>query len=201
MNTSALRPDRIWLVVAAVAAVVLMVGGVSLAVRGAPDGDRPGAPSRPTPTTTAIASPTPAPDVAPVPETALVRLAPETAGHPSAAAVVQVLDRHFSAINDGDYDRWAETVVPKRAADQSRASWKRAFRSTIDESVVVKGLTTMSDGVAVDLSFVSRQALVDAPADLRSTRICWSVTWPVVHTADDLLIGIPAEGTSSARSC
>ena len=163
MNTSALRPNRIWLVVAAVVAVVLAVGGVSLAVRGAPDRDTPGASLWPTPTTAAIAPPMPAPGVAAVPETGLVRLAADAVEHPSAAAVVQVLDRHFSAINDGDYDRWSGTVVPQRAADQSRASWKRAFRSTVDESVVVEKLETTSYGVAAELSFVSRQALVDAP--------------------------------------
>ena len=201
MDTSALRPDRIWLVVAAVAAVVLVVGGVSLAVRGAPDRDTPGTSVRPTPTTAAIAPPTPAPGVAAVPETGSVRLAADAAEHPSAAAVVQVLDRHFSAINDGDYDRWSGTVVPQRAADQSRASWKLAFRSTVDESVVVERLETTSYGVAAELSFVSRQALVDAPPDLQARRICWSTTWPVENTADDLLIGTPADGATSGRAC
>jgi hypothetical protein len=203
MNTGfPLRVDRIWFVVGAVAVVVLVVGGASLAVRGVPERAPTGAAmTDPAPSTAPRNSSARPTEDAPAPDTGLVRIAAGAAEHPSAAAVRQLLDRHFSAINDGDYDRWATTVVPRRAADQPRTSWRQAYRSTIDESIVVNGITTTSGQLAVELTFTSRQNPADAPADLRVGRICWSSTWPVTTTSGGLLIGTPAEGATSKRSC
>jgi hypothetical protein len=165
MNTGfSRRPDRVWVVAAVVAAVVLAVGGVSLAVRGVPGRATAAPASAPASAGRVPAASAPAASGSPAPATRLVRLGAGAAGNPSAGAVVQLRDRHFSAINDGDYDRWRTTVVPRRAADQSRASWRRAFRSTVDESVEVDGLTSTSSGIAAEITFVSRQDPADAPA-------------------------------------
>ncbi len=62
------------------------------------------------------------------------RAAP-AAAHPAADPVSALLTRHFTAINDHDYEAWRTTVVPRRIADQPRAEWDRAFRSTRDSDV------------------------------------------------------------------
>jgi len=76
-----------------------------------------------------------------------------------------------------------------------------AYRSTVDESVVVENLSATSTGMNVQVSFVSNQDSTDAPADLRAQRICWSSSWPLLQAGGELRIGIPARGATSKRAC
>jgi hypothetical protein len=134
--------------------------------------------------------------------TALVAIDPAAAAHPRAAEVVGLLDRHFTAINTRDYDTWATTVVPSRSGIYSRAEWQQAYRSTTMESVMVTSISEGSFGeLAVKLTFVSTQAVVDAPAKMPMPRICWTATWPVSTLADRDVIGVPAAYTTSFRGC
>lgn len=50
--------------------------------------------------------------------TSLVQVTSTAASHPHAAAVVELLDRHFTAINQHDYASWSSTVTSQRANDQ-----------------------------------------------------------------------------------
>ncbi len=127
----------------------------------------------------------------------LVRTEPAAAAHPSAAAVSALLTRHFTAINDHDYEAWSATVVPRRIADQPRGEWDRAFRSTRDSDVVVSGIAAQGGGLLVDLSFVSEQDVADAPPDVPAARICWTARWPVAAG----LLDRPVPGSTTRRAC
>jgi hypothetical protein len=146
---------------------------------------------------TTTPSPTPPPAIG----TNLVHVTSTAASHPSAAAVAELLDRHFTAINQYDYASWSTTVVSQRANDQSAAAWLKGYRSTNDDSVVVTSIFDGSTGLTVALSFRSTQQPSDAPPDLPVARICWESQWPVVDISNGGRIGTPAKGTTTKRAC
>lgn len=193
------------LVVVVVVAVAALVGAGALG-----SGSVTAAPS-PTPSVAASSPTRGTSPTAPTTEPALtspdglVRIdSTAAAGVPVAThqAVLDVLHRHFTAINTLDFNAWAATVVPRRAQDQSADSWSEAFATTRDESVTVTSLTpTGSDSVLVGLSFVSNQAVADAPADLPVERICWQTRWPVVGISTAGRIDAPPSGTTTKRAC
>jgi hypothetical protein len=185
-----LRIDRTWIVVGVVVAVVLFTGGMSLAVYGLPER---------VPDADGAAALDAAPPVGDA--TALVRLDAGPAAHPAARQVLELLERHFDAINRKDYATWAATVTGRRAAHETPAHWLAAFGSTRDDAVVVTGITATAGGVLVDLSFVSEQDPADAPADLRVGRICWSSHWPIEGVGAGGRIAAPAKGATSQRAC
>ncbi len=160
------------------------------------------APLPPTSNSTSAAPTTDRP-VTPPPAigTSLVRVTPTAASHPYAAAVAELLDRHFTAINQRDYTSWSSTVVSQRAADQSEAAWQKAYRSTNDDSVVVNSISEGSTGLTVNLSFRSTQQVSDAPSDLPVTRICWESRWPVVDISNGGRIGTAPKGTTTKSAC
>lgn len=132
----------------------------------------------------------------------LVTLDASAAGHPDSATVQDLLNRHFSAINDLDYDAWTGTVTARRASDQPSSTWLADYRSTVDSEVRVTSIeTTSGSDAVVGLSFVSRQDPADAPADLPVSRICWTSEWPVSDLASGGRIGIPPPGTTGMREC
>lgn len=191
------RSNRVALVSAGVVAIVVAVVTVSVVERGLPIGtagtssstsSADGSASDPTSGTAMVG-------------TDLVRVTGTATGNPSAPSIAQLLDRHFAAINARNYDGWADTVVLRRAQDQPRDRWVRAYRSTVDQSVVVENISATSTGLAAQLSFVSIQDLDDAPADLRAQRICWSSTWPLVCAADGMRIGTPERDATRRRAC
>jgi hypothetical protein len=166
-----------------------------------------------TPSTTTTTSPPPPtsdsaglttePSVTPPPTigTSLVRVTPTAASHPYAAAVVELLDRHFTAINQHDYATWSSTVSTRRANDQSAADWQQGYQSTTDDSVVVSAISEGSTGLTVTLSFRSTQQPSDAPPDLQVTRICWKSQWPVVDISSGGRIDTPPKGTTTKSAC
>ena len=116
--------------------------------------------------------------------------------------VLDLLDRHFAAINARDYSMWADTVVPRRAQDQPVGTWTDAYATTYDEAVTVSSLDpTGPDSVLVGLSFVSNQSAAHAPADLPVSRICWQTRWPVVEVSIGGQLGTPPPGTTTRRAC
>lgn len=194
--TSQRATDHTWLVVCAVVAVVLLGGGAAVWTNGVPELDVGG-----TGPATAATRPGPDASLAPgaTPRTALVRLDGAAAGSPAGAGVVELLDRHFAAINSRDFSRWAGTVTSERAGTLTPQRWQRAYRTTVDSSVVVTAIDPGPSGLLVSLSFVSEQDPADAPADLQVARICWTSRWPL--DAAGARIGIPAKGATSRRAC
>jgi hypothetical protein len=217
VQRTAAGADRRTVVViaAAVLAVTVVAGVVAVAalagpraagsdvVTAAPPSAAPGAPGASARSTspTAPAS-TSAPDssaggLVQMDPAAVTRVPVET-----QQVVLDLLDRHFAAINTGDYSMWAGTVVPRRAQDQPVGTWTDAYATTYDEAVTVMSLDpTGPDSVLVGLSFVSNQSATDAPADLPVTRICWQTRWPVVGVSTGAQLGTPPSGTTTRRAC
>ncbi len=196
-------------VILLVTAVLVIVGASSTLLRGGVVGmwDRP-TPDAPAATASAPAvqpgpAAQPGPTAAPGPtmtrRTALVAIGAEPAGHRSADAVVDLLDRHFSAINERDHAGWAATVETRR--DLPADQWQRAFRSTTDSAVEVHSIAEVSGGVLVGLQFVSEQQPADAPPELPVSRICWTVSWPVLELGSGGRIGTPERGSTGRQAC
>lgn len=151
---------------------------------------------------TSIAHAPEAPAPPPSLGTSLVSISAEAAMQPRAADVVALIDRHFTAINNRDYDTWQTTVVPQRATQQPPSSWMKAYRSTRDEQVSISAISDTGSGeLDVGLTFISNQSVVDAPATLRVPRICWSTTWPVEETSAGLLLATPPSGSTDFKQC
>lgn len=132
----------------------------------------------------------------------LVRLSPTAAAHPSAPVVLALAERHFTAINNHDYAAWSTTVVPSIAGSQSGDGWRRAYRSTHDDTVEVSSIVDAgSDAVQVVVSFISTQDVADAPADLAVARICWQAQWPVVNVGSGGRISVAPRGSTTKRAC
>lgn len=195
---------RIWVAGGVVVLVVVLVAAVSVALRGLPT--LPWAEAAPRVTTTATPpSPTAEADggsgstaEAPVaPASARVGVDGAAASSPDAAAVVDVLTRHFTAINERDYSRWTTTVTDRRAAKQPPDRWAEDFSTTNDSGVVVSDITPTSTGVAATLTFVSTQDLAHAPAAAPYTCLRWSSRWPLEGSGADLRIGTPPKGTTA----
>jgi hypothetical protein len=134
--------------------------------------------------------------------TGLVRLDGPAGSHPEVSRVVDLLERHFAAINARDYEGWANTVTSRRAVDQSPDRWAQSYRSTRDSAVVISSIReTGADSLVIMLSFVSEQDVADTPKDLPAKRICWQSTWPVVALASGPRIDIPARGSTTKQAC
>jgi hypothetical protein len=184
-----------WLIVAAVAVTAATGAGIGIAATGLPEvrpaaspgGSEAGGSQAPTPSGAGA--------------TALVRLGANAAGSPSAPDVLALLDRHFTAINERDFDMWTTTVTTTRSSSQSADQWRQVYRSTVDSNVVVTAIRPTANGLLVSVEFQSRQNPVDAPADLQVGNICWSSRWPLAGDGASLRIGTPAKGATDKRQC
>jgi hypothetical protein len=155
--------------------------------------------ARPTPTAPA---PSPARAATLTSPSGTVRILAPAAAAPAAGTVLALLDRHFTAINEHDYAAWSATVADRRARDQPESRWTKDYRSTHDSSVEVTAIDDAgSDALTVTLSFVSQQAVADAPSDLPAERICWQSRWPVVDVASGGRLDRPATGTTTRHAC
>lgn len=133
--------------------------------------------------------------------TALVTVGGAAASDPAAPAIVDALDRHFSAINARDFAAWSQTVTQRRASSVSAATWRANYSSTQDSSVQLDAVRTAGARAEVTLSFVSDQDPSDAPADLPAGRICWASTWPAVRTGGRWVFDTPPSGSTTKRAC
>jgi len=136
------------------------------------------------------------------PAAGVVQLMDSAADRPAAGAVLALLDRHFTAINNRDYDAWSTTVVSRRARQQPRDAWAEDYRSTRDSDVRVTAIDdTGPDAVTVELTFVSEQDVADAPANLPAERICWRSRWPVVDVSSGGRLDTPPKGSTTGQVC
>lgn len=186
-------------VVGLVVTVLSVVGIASVVVRGGPvviPGQANAAPATAIAADSGVTYP-----AVPALGTALVVVGAGPAAHPYALIVADLLDRHFSAINQRDHASWAGTVTASRVADFPPQKWLTAYRSTTDSAVEIVSMVDGSSGVLVGLRFMSEQQPEDAPPDLPVSRICWASTWPVGDLAQGGLIGTPDRGATSRQAC
>lgn len=180
-----------WLIVAAVLATVVIGGAAGIAASGGwPDlvvGSATAAPGSSADGRSSGGSGgsagAPTADVVPATATSLVRLDGTASVSPDGPAVLALLDRHFTAVNQKDFDTWTSTVTATRANGQSPSHWQTVYRSTTDSDVVITSINPSSSGLLVTLRFVSQQDPAAAPADLPVECIRRGSQWPVVDGA------------------
>lgn len=173
-------------------------------------GDRPtaGAPSDATGIPTHIVTATPPPQATPsegtpppasTPSSAGVEpvsisLSQEAAASPLAGEISDLLMRYFTAINRHDYDAWLTTVSTSQAT-RDRDDWDVGYSTTYDSDIQLAAIKPGKPAVVM-LTFVSHQAVEQAPAALRATCIRWKVLYEVVDEGIGLRVGNPADKPS-----
>lgn len=127
-----------------------------------------------------------------------VELTRDAAAHPDAGTVRDLLQANFDAINAGDYDAWASTVVAERIAAQPRDVWLRDYQSTKDGSILVYRMQQTADQrLTVLIGLTSTQDVEDAPPDTPSGCIRWHLTYRLVESSGEWKIDTLPEGTTA----
>lgn len=127
-----------------------------------------------------------------------VRLADAVSADPQADEIRELMQRHFDAINNGDYKLWAGTVTSDQVAAIPPDRWRKEYSTTIDTAIAVVAVD--SDPRRVQLSFRSRQAPEFAP-DKKSKCLEWKVSLPLTTVSGQLLIGRSIQDQASWNPC
>ncbi|WP_029135281.1 hypothetical protein [Nakamurella lactea] len=127
-----------------------------------------------------------------------VRLSAAAGKDPQASEIRDLLQRHFDAINAGDYQLWAGTVTKDQAKAISSDRWRNEYSTTTDTGMSITAIET--EPRQAQLTFRSRQAPEFAP-DQESTCIDWTVTLPLTTVDDTLLIGRSNENLARHSPC
>lgn len=177
-----------------VALAVGLGGGAGLAIRDLSARPPSSAPTSTTTTPTTVADQEPTGDTT-------VQLAADVSSDPHRDAVLDLLQRHFDAINSKDYEAWIDTVTAPRAQGMPQERWTHDYGSTTDTDMVVHRIEPTTSGFVLLLSFISRQEADLAPADLPVECIRWWVSYPVIEEADELRLGGTSRDTSQREAC
>lgn len=131
-----------------------------------------------------------------------VRLTEDAGQHPDGAAVQDLLQDHFDAINLRDYSRWTSTVVSERAAATSEELWREQYATSTDGSILVHRVQPRpGGGLTLLVSFTSVQDPTDAPEDAPFRCLRWHVSYPVVRESGQLRLDTADPGASRASRC
>jgi hypothetical protein len=126
-----------------------------------------------------------------------VALAPGVAAEPAAAAVRQLLDRYFTAINGHHFVAFRHLLSPDARHGMTLAHFAAGYGTTTDSSAVLRGISVTSTGqVAAHVTFTSHQAA--AGSTTRSTCTSWNVTLYLDRDGSGLLVGLPPAGYSAS---
>lgn len=127
-----------------------------------------------------------------------VRLSAAAAIDPQADEIRDLLQRHFDAINTGDYQLWAGTVTKDQVKSIPADRWRKEYSTTIDTGMSVLKIDPKTRQITV--SFESRQAPQFAP-DKRSTCVDWTVSLPITPVNGTPLIGRSLEDVAQHQTC
>lgn len=171
------RPRQLWLLPALLITVIATaVGG--LVAREFYEDPGPAQPPAVIPSQTSVA-----PSEQPGPKT--VSGTPDATDHPLYQPVRDLMQSYFDSINAKDYSAWLGTVTARRAELQPEQGWQDAYRTTEDGSAVIYRIDMTEDDTArVLLTFISVQDPNDAPKELPSRCIRWSVVFPLAIEGD-----------------
>lgn len=144
--------------------------------------------------------PTTAPSqaISPADESSAVVLAGVAADDAQAEEIRALLQRHFDAINNRDYQQWASTVTKEQSAALGSDRWNEEYSTTVDTEIFV--IVINDDPRQAQLTFRSRQDPEKAP-DKKSTCVRWEVTLPLTTVDNTLLIGVSKEHLARYRPC
>jgi hypothetical protein len=129
-----------------------------------------------------------------------VELVPDVKADPRGADVKALLQRHFDAINNGDYEAWQATVTRQRAAGFPKQRWLDQYRTTKDGTILVHRIEPTTTGSVVLISFTSTQDRTMAP-DQQSACLRWRVGYLVVRERDQLRLGPSEPAASQYTAC
>ncbi len=115
--------------------------------------------------------------------------------------VIALLDRYFSAINQHDYAAYTRLLDPQALQRSPASAFYAGDGSTTDSRETLTGLADMSSGeMAAAVTFTSNQQPVDSPD--HSDCDAWSITLYLVPQGAGYLIGLPPSGyQASFVSC
>lgn len=111
-----------------------------------------------------------------------VGVTPDAQNHPQDEAVRTVLKAYFTAVNQKDYDAWAETVSDARRSKMPEYDFHRSFQSTKDVDVMLYRIEPGAQGTLRALvGFTSTQSLNEAPVDFQEKCIHWRLVLPMKY--------------------
>jgi hypothetical protein len=136
------------------------------------------------------------------PGPAEVQLSPDAAAHPRAEELKQLLQKHFNAINNHDYESWASTVVDRRSRETPKEQWLAEYATTRDGSILLHRVEANTEGLVVLLSFTSTQDAANAPKNLPGSRCTrWWVSYRVLTVRGQHRIGDGIPNSSLSKDC
>ena len=138
----------------------------------------------PPPATDPVNAPPPSVSVDPNdrPGSDQVKVTPDAANHPQGDAVRTVLQAYFRALNEKNYEAWADTVTDARRSLQTAALWHQGFQSTKDGSILLYRIEPGAQGTLRALvGFTSTQSTNEAPDDFREPCIRWRLVLPMKY--------------------
>ena len=159
--------------------------------------------ARPAAGATGTSPPPPATTTAPAgeePGPRAVQLAADARADPGSPAIQTLLQRHFDAINNRDFDAWQSTVTRQRAATFPEQLWLDQYRSTTDGSILVHRIEPTTTGSVVLISFTSVQERELAP-DQHSACLRWRVSYAVVLERGELRLAPSDPAASQYQAC
>ena len=128
-----------------------------------------------------------------------VRLATGAQAHPRAAAVQDLLQQYFDAINDRDYAAWMSAVSTVQSAPQTELGWTQDYASTIDTNLEV--MVISDDPLRARMMFTSEQEVELAPRSLPEPCINWDVTYLLGDEDGQLVLSGIDPSTQSMTAC
>lgn len=190
---------RRWWVPVLLLVVLLLAGGAIATVLLVDGNEDRGTTANPQPTPTGVSSPTrtpPSPTVSAAPPR-LVTTDPSVSDS-RAAAVADMFEDYFTAINNRDYDRALEAYDPAGVINpgdaRQAADFKQAISTTTDSQIVLRSVGPPASGRGVldaRVTFRSNQQPGYGPRE-RPTETCtaWDVTYALSQPAGEYKIVI-----------
>jgi hypothetical protein len=187
------------MVIAVVAAVAVLAGGVAAWALVGHHAGRPAA--GPTvsanginrsrsPTASASSQASPTTTSQPATSSATVTIAPGAGQQPGASQVVTFLETYFTAINTHDFALYSSLLEPQLRLTIQQ--FNHGYGSTSDSGMTLTSLSTTATGLAASVSFTSHQN----PADSATSSSCtsWDITLYLQSQRGTYLIASPPAG-------
>lgn len=131
-----------------------------------------------------------------------VVLTPSAAAYPRSAEIRDLVQRWVDARNAHDAAAWSTVVIPGVGGGPQSATFGVSNRSERLGSVTVRRIDPVGAGnLVVPLNYVTTQDPAEAPADVRSGRLCWQVAVSVTPQRGVDKIDEPRPGSALRTPC
>jgi hypothetical protein len=130
-----------------------------------------------------------------------VTVSSAVAGNPAAPQVRDFLDRYFTAINEHDYQAYAE-LLDQTLARSQQAAFTSGFGSTTDSDAALDAISDdQATGVlAASVTFTSHQRPADSPDD--SPCDDWAITlYLTPHAGSYVIVSPPSSYGATHHAC